>query len=550
MNHYPTIDSPPNGLIANRKMRNNTGDLEARYIREQIALKKKRAAAEEKLKQSLLDKINFTDFDQTYYKDLPIQPGVSFFKWLTPRTNSKSKHAHAIRMPGLNAVKLQIPETVVYSEHYMGIPDVWVGTDPKDGCVVKRRVNLKDWRVKFAKKAVNGAIWGVKGGSLSPSKRKRRKGIELNPDVIGMLKIANRTKPQTTNTRILTPYSIEKSLETPVNSAALCAIQGFVRCKGPRAVIYRLIWRKKKNPYAFCIVNEVNFVNMKKKRHDDVPMTDDAIEQLLTRSHCATSDVTNRGSLPALNVFEILGKALNPILEETIKIVKYVEKKECDYGKVKFEEFVADFIKSKDGGWVFINCKAFKLEENCYEHIRKKIKIEQAEDSNGMTGDFANMARQSSIRKNIGKYDTNSAAISGLPKSNRKLKSKKEALLASNGKFCFFCEQKYLQGDIMPLAKVGGSPRRVQRREKKNREEKLDNDDESHEKPQLFERKGESFGYNMTERMMMDTIKVLNRRGINPICFSLSKNKVLFELLKNFSRIHLWTKRYIDDKIG
>ena len=63
------------------------------------------------------------------------------------------------------------------------------------------------------------------------------------------------------------------------------------------------------------------------------------------------------------------------ILEETIKIVKYVEKKECDYGKVKFEEFVADFIKSKDGGWVFINCKAFKLEENCYEHIRKKIKI-------------------------------------------------------------------------------------------------------------------------------------------------------------------------------
>ena len=84
-----------------------------------------------------------------------------------------------------------------------------------------------------AKKAVNGAIWGVKGGSLSPSKRKRRKGIELNPDVIGMLKIANRTKPQTTNTRILTPYSIEKSLETPVNSAALCAIQGFVRCKGP-----------------------------------------------------------------------------------------------------------------------------------------------------------------------------------------------------------------------------------------------------------------------------------------------------------------------------
>ena len=145
----------------------------------------------------------------------------------------------------------------------MVIPDTWVGTDPKDGCVVNRRVGTKDWRIKFAKKVVNGAIWGI--GSLSPSKRKRRKGTELNPDVVGMLKIANRTKPQTTNTRIITPYGIEKSLETPVNSASLCAVQGFIRCKGPRAVIYRLIWRKRKNPYAFCIVNEVNFANMKKK---------------------------------------------------------------------------------------------------------------------------------------------------------------------------------------------------------------------------------------------------------------------------------------------
>ena len=83
---------------------------------------------------------------------------------------------------------------------------------------------------------------------------------------------------------------------------------------------------EEKNPYAFCIVNEVDFANVKKKRHDDAPMTDDAIEQLLTRLHCATSDVTNRGSLPALNVFEILGKAILPIVEEIQKIVKYVKK--------------------------------------------------------------------------------------------------------------------------------------------------------------------------------------------------------------------------------
>ena len=518
------IDSPPTGLIANRKLRNER-DAESRYIREQIALKKKRAAAEEKLKQSLLDKINFTDFDQTYYKDLPIQPGVSFFKWLTPKSNTHSKHAHATRMAGLNAIKLTIPETVVYSDRYMGIPDTWIGTDPKDGCVVKRRVGKKDWRIKFAKKVVNGAIWGI--GSLSPSKRKRRKGTELNPDVVGMLKIANRTKPQTTNTRIITPYGIEKSLETPVNSASLCAVQGFIRCKGPRAVIYRLIWRKRKNPYAFCIVNEVNFANMKKKRHDDAPMTDDAIEQMLTRSHCATSDVTNRGSLPALNVFEILGKALNPILEETKKIVKYVERKDSDYGRVKFEEFVGDFIKSKDGEWIFINCKAFKLEEDCYTRIRKQIKKEQADEANGMSGDFANMARQSSIRKMNGKDGAD--ALHGHGRPNRKLKSKKDALLASNGKFCFFCEQKYLQGDIMPLAKVGGSPKRVQRRKKDAAnvmENAHNNDGSGYDKPQLFERKVESFGYNMTERMMIDTIKVLNRRGINPFCFSLNLRRL------------------------
>ena len=44
----------------------------------------------------------------------------------------------------------------------------------------------------------------------------------------------------------------------------------------------------------------------------------------------------------------------------------------------------------------------------------------------------------------------------------------------------------------------------------------------TNEKPHLFERKVESFGYNMTERMMIDTIKVLNCRGINPFCFSLN----------------------------
>ena len=154
---------------------------------------------------------------------------------------------------------------------------------------------------------------------------------------------------------------------------------------------------EEENPYAFCIVNEVDFANVKKKRHDDAPMTDDAIEQLLTRLHCATSDVTNRGSLPALNVFEILGKAIVPIGRNP-KDVKYVEKKESDYGRLKFEEFVGDFIKSRDDEWVFINCKAF-AEKDCYDHIRDQISKEQAEEANGMTGDFANMARQSSLKR-------------------------------------------------------------------------------------------------------------------------------------------------------
>ena len=124
-------------------------------------------------------------------------------------------------MAGLNAIQLTIPETIVYSNRYTGIPDTWVGTDMKDGCVVKRRVNTKDWRSRFAKKALNGSVWGIHSGA-SPTRRKRKKNVDLNPDVIGMLKIANRTRPQTTNTRILTPHNIEKSLERPIASAALC----------------------------------------------------------------------------------------------------------------------------------------------------------------------------------------------------------------------------------------------------------------------------------------------------------------------------------------
>ena len=83
-----------------------------------------------------------------------------------------------------------------------------------------------------------------------------------------------------------------------------------------------------------------------------------------------------------------------------------------------------------------------------------------------------------------------------------------------------------MQGDILPLAKVGGSPRRMKRRER-SKNDNLDvtengmEEGNTNEKPHLFERKVESFGYNMTERMMIDTIKVLNRRGINHSVFHL-----------------------------
>ena len=127
------------------------------------------------------------------------------------------------------------------------------------------------------KKATDSAIWGVNRKPKSPRRRKRE---FAEPDVVGMLKVANLVYPQSSATRIITAYNFEKTLEKPTNEATLCGVQGYIRCKGPRAVVYRVVWRQKKNPYAFCIVNEMDFATVGSRKTHESTLTDDALEKL------------------------------------------------------------------------------------------------------------------------------------------------------------------------------------------------------------------------------------------------------------------------------
>ena len=481
-------------------------EMQKQRLKEINEKKRKADAVAEKIKRDMIDKINFKGFDQSYYKDLPMQPGVSFFKWLVPKDIKNSLQVK--RMPGINALKIKLPETVVYSQRF-GVPEVWVGTAHSDGCVVKRKL-AKNWRKKFVKKATSGAIWGINRRPSSPRRRKRE---GANPDVVGMLKIANTVHPQSSATRTVTAYHIEKTLGKPTPEAALCGVQGYVRCKGPRAVVYRVVWRQKKNPYAFCIVNAMDFATVGSKKNHESTLTDDALEKLLTRIYCATSDVNGRGKLPNLKVFEITGQALGPMIDELSKIVKYVQKQDTEYGRMKFSEFVGDFIRSKDGDLVFLQCKAYKLEPECYAKVRKQLK---SEEDGTLYGDFASMEHDASPERRVGP---------DVHLKPPKKKSKFEERLKANGKQCFFCEQKYLEGDRLPLARVGGSPKKRQithHRHRHRHRHGLD-DENSEDGPNpvtLFQRKVENFGYDLTERMMQDTLRTLHRRGINPHCFA------------------------------
>ena len=505
-------------LVFEKARRKQAFDFQAEHLRAQAAAQRRRVASEEKLKKDLIDKINLKQFDggAAYYRGLPVQPGTQFFKWLLPKDIRHSLHSK--RLPGINCIQLNVPETVVYSERY-GVPELWVGT-AVDGCVVKRNIKQKDWKRVYLKKV---AIHATRGINTTGLPRKRRKDGLPTPDVVAMLKIANGPSPQSSSTRAVAPHSLLHTLDKPTPTAMLCAVQGYVRCKGPRAVVYRLMWRAKRTPRAFCIINETDFVHMPsvKPKPGEDPITDDVLQKRLTRHHCATSDVNGRGKLPNLRVFEIAGKALDPMVLETEKIVRYVQGQDTPYGHMKFTEFVADFIRAKNGDWVFLQCKAFKLDPDCMSLIRAQMHAEE-EGDDGLRGDFATMAHSLSPVKR-GRHGV---------REPRPPKSKFEERLKDNGKTCFFCEQRYLEGDMLPLAKVGGSPKKRARGERG-----LDMDHNvaraSHESAAegqtphtaVFQRKVEAFGYDLTERMMQDTIRTLHRRGANPLCFALHLRK-------------------------
>jgi hypothetical protein len=101
-----------------------------------------------------------------------------------------------------------------------------------------------------------------------------------------------------------------------------CVIQKFVKSSGPKAFVCRVIYRREGRPSCWIITNKYNF-------------QDDKVD--INQRCCTTIDIKDSSSA----VFAQTGKYLEQTIPHLKAIIYYVESNL----KIKFDEFVADFIK-------------------------------------------------------------------------------------------------------------------------------------------------------------------------------------------------------------
>lgn len=104
-------------------------------------------------------------------------------------------------------------------------------------------------------------------------------------------------------------------------SPGLCVLQRFVKPKGSKATVARVIWSSTKPTYAYIISN--------KKATTDV-----------TEKEAAKRLLTNTEQPQMLNFFKMQGKSVIILNEYISEIVKYLQ----NAYKIKFKEFIADFV--------------------------------------------------------------------------------------------------------------------------------------------------------------------------------------------------------------
>ena len=244
--------------------------------------------------------ITFSTDDYSYTRELA--PNIAFFKFLARRSNST-----ALRLC------LAVPDTLVFNESmipvwiYTGLDGFLYRTETFHDQLILGRLGVIDNPYEVVS-VVKRPVWS--------SVFKRYHGL---------------------NTCVLNSTDL-KSRMNEFLSGEMCAVQRFIKSKGPVSFVCRVVYRRNKKNTIFVISNKTSFKNEKED----------------PRKRCLTSstDMENCNVIISSN-----GKYLEDTLPQVKRIVAYLE---SNLG-VEVTEFAGDFIKDDNDNWWFVTCKAFQF---------------------------------------------------------------------------------------------------------------------------------------------------------------------------------------------
>ena len=256
-----------------------------------------------------LEKINFQFDEYGEYPDDSFQPSIFFFKFLANKPDYEKENSEKGKPPKAR-LKLYIPDTIILNDLDT---NYWIYTDI-EGYVSRIEEVDSDVIEKFRSldKDENELI----GASKIPIMKDKR--IDEN------------------QLTLLNLDELEKCLFS--KSGSQMAIQRFIKCRGPKAFLYRSVWRRNKPPYIYILTNKANY-------HDDVK------NQYLKY-------VINSKDIDSYFAFySTSGKHLEETMFYMNNIVKFIE----NHSDIIFDELAGDFVKDEAGIWWFINLKAMKI---------------------------------------------------------------------------------------------------------------------------------------------------------------------------------------------
>ena len=323
-----------------------------------------------KVQNDMFNKVTFEHDNPLYYEYLPMKPGIEAYKWLAPvREDIVAGKKH--HSPGLDAVKLNMPDTIVYSERYAGVAETWLSTSANSGCVISRALTGKNWIEKCVKRACH-ALDATPAGNKSTSNFGLRRPVSV-------LKISHWKNSESRNiTRIVPEYSLAEALKAPTPTPGAVCIQHFAHSRGAHPSCYRVVWNAYKPPTGYLISSEksygekeVSMIGTGSKHKGAL------VDDFLSSTHLASIENRSEDAMLPITIFELNGKAIEVPVAETKKIAQYLERVKTESGCLKFDTMVCDFVKTtsnergKKDQWVFIQIKAFRVSASCWTRCKK-----------------------------------------------------------------------------------------------------------------------------------------------------------------------------------